>query len=156
MKAPFGLWNGDVCRKYCLSFTFWSWFRGDCHALECCPGASGSKEHFWDANYKKIYRFWLPAAIGALKAILGQLPREMGKETVGVFFPVEIGQCFPGNVFRGAVRRCCSRNQLVLLLRDTAFVMLCERPKNHSFIITFVLEIELFVPRILSMKYRGK
>lgn len=59
-------------------------------------------------------------------------------------------------LFRRAVGRCCTRNQLVLLLGDTAFVMLCERPENHSFIITFVLEIELFIPRILSMKYRSK
>lgn len=43
-----------------------------------------------------------------------------------------------------------------VLVWDASFVMLCERLKTYSFIITFVLEIELFVPRILSMKYRSK
>lgn len=112
--------------------------------------ASGSKDHFWGANCKK--------SLQVITAIIRPLTRKMDKEIVGIFFSanwamfsLQLELWFPR-----AVRRCCSRNQLVLLLGDTAFVMLWERPKNHSFIITFVLEIELFVPRILSMKYRSK
>lgn len=42
------------------------------------------------------------------------------------------------------------RESVTVLVCDAAFVTLCERLNNNCFIITFVLEIELFVPRILS------
>jgi len=57
---------------------------------------------------------------------------------------------------RSVSRETLRRGAVGVLVWDVAFVMLCERLSNYGSVITFVLKIELFVPRILSMKYRSK
>lgn len=69
--------------------------------------ASGSKDHFWGANYTK--------SLQVITAIIRPLPREMDKETVGVF-SVQTGQCSPcccslgqsGDAAAGTSWCCCS------------------------------------------------
>lgn len=65
---------------------------------------------------EKYAGYWLPAGISALKATLREQPREMGKETLGVFLQCKLGSVFlamysmgqSGDAAAGISFCCCS------------------------------------------------